>query len=229
MKRLLLNPKTYFSSIWKYLTVSCVVLEVLTILFAPVLSGDVKKMPLDQFIVRVLLGGSWEQCSNNQRSKRVASSVLVPVIASINDLTCSASKVKQTWFMVAHIIATMLVPIVDCICFLDVFITFFTGELDDNGTLLPKPFFQRWVLPGPFLQLLVNPTMASIKKITILLFAASINVGPSLCLHCILAYKVFAACIYDRVFDTILDVVEKVNKFNTDTIGQEGDDALQWG
>ena len=158
MKRMLLNPKHYFSVIWKYLAVSCVALEIMTILFAPVLSGDAKKMPLDQFIVKVLLG-SRPQCN---KSKGGAPSLFVPSIDSISDITCSASKMKQTWFVAAHVIATMLVPAVNCICFLDVFITFFTGELN-SGTLEPKPFFQRWILPGPLLQLLVNPTMASIK------------------------------------------------------------------
>ena len=223
MKRMLLNPKHYFSVIWKYLAVSCVALEIMTILFAPVLSGDAKKMPLDQFIVKVLLG-SRPQCN---KSKGGAPSLFVPSIDSISDITCSASKMKQTWFVAAHVIATMLVPAVNCICFLDVFITFFTGELN-SGTLEPKPFFQRWILPGPLLQLLVNPTMASIKMALWNAYGASIKIGPSLCLHCFLACGVFAVYLYDRLFDTILDIVTKINEFNAQTKGQDNDDALHW-
>ncbi len=223
MKRLLLNPKNYFSVIWKYVAVSCIVLEIMTILFAPVLSGDVKKMPLDQFIVKVLLG-SRPQCN---KAKRVAPSLFVPSIGSISDITCSASKVKQTWFVAAHVIATILVPVVNCICFLDVFITFFTGELSNTGTLVPKPFFQRWVLPGPVLQLFVNPTMASIKATSWNAIGASIKIGPSLCLHCFLACGVFAVYLYDGLFDTIVDVAVKINAFDAQTKGQD-DDALHW-
>eukprot|EP00984_Skeletonema_dohrnii_P006549 scaffold2351_cov84-Skeletonema_dohrnii-CCMP3373.AAC.9 len=224
MKRLLLNPKKYFSVVWKYLAVSCVALEIMTILFAPVLSGDVKKMPLDQFIVKVLLG-SRPQCNKTTRD---APSLFVPSIGSIRDITCSVSKMRQTWFVTAHVIATMLVPVVKCICFLDVFITFFTGELSNTGTLEPKPFFQRWILPGPVLQLIVNPTMASIKAAVWNAFGASIKIGPGLCLHCFLACWVFAKYLYDSLFDSILDVVEKIVEFNTQTKGQDHDEALHW-
>jgi hypothetical protein len=225
MKRLLFNPKNYFSVIWKYVAVSSVALEIMTILFAPVLSGDVKKMPLDQFIVKVLLG-SRPQC--NKAAKIVATSLLIPSIGSISDITCSASKVKQIWFVAAHVIATILVPVVNCVCFLDVFITFFTGELSNNGTLEPKPFFQRWVLPGPVLQIFVNPTMASIKMAMWNAVGASIKIGPGLCLHCLLTCGVFAVYLYDRLFDTILDFVVKINEFNAQTKGQDDDDALHW-
>ncbi|KAL3943741.1 MAG: hypothetical protein SGBAC_002164 [Bacillariaceae sp.] len=54
--------------------------------------------------------------------------------------------------------------IVGLICFMDVFITFFIGEFDsDNGTLVPKPFFKRWIVPGIALQLLVNPQMEEVS------------------------------------------------------------------
>ena len=224
MKRLLLNPKNYFSVIWKYLTVSCVALEIMTILFAPVLSGDVKKMPLDQFIVKVLLG-SRPQCN---KSARNAPSLFVPSIGSIGDITCSGSKTKQVWIVTAHVIATMIVPAVNCICFLDVFITFFTGELSSTGTLQPKPVFQRWVLPGPVLQLIVNPTMSSIKTAVLNALGASIKIGPSLCLHCFLSCGVHAVYLYDIMFDSILDFVEKINEINTKTKGQDDDEHLHW-
>lgn len=49
--------------------------------------------------------------------------------------------------------------------FLDVFITFFTGEFhQESGALIPKPFFQRWILPGLVLQLLVNPYMKAVSE-----------------------------------------------------------------
>lgn len=210
MKRLLLNPKNYFSVMWKYLAVTCVALEIMTILFAPALSGEVKKMPLDQFVVKVLIG-SRPQCNKRERD---APSLFVPSISSISDITCTGSKMRQIWFVTVHVIATILVPAVNCICFLDVFVTFFTGELSSTGTLEPKPFVQRWVLPGPVLQLIVNPTMSSIKTAVFNALDASIKIGPSLCLHCFLACIVYAVHLYDRMFDIILDVVERINEFN---------------
>jgi hypothetical protein len=65
------------------------------------------------------------------------------------------------------------------ICFLDVFVTFFTGEYDtETGSLMPKPWFARWIVPGLVLQLLVNPRMEELSDLcrTALQFAS--DVGP---------------------------------------------------
>lgn len=52
-----------------------------------------------------------------------------------------------------------VVSVVGIIRFLDIFVTFFTGELDRRtGFLKPKPFFTRWILPGLLLQTMVNPS-----------------------------------------------------------------------
>ena len=54
--------------------------------------------------------------------------------------------------------------LVGVICFLDVPVTFFIGEIHpENGVLVPKPFFSRWIIPGLLLQLLVNPKMAVVS------------------------------------------------------------------
>eukprot|EP00980_Cylindrotheca_fusiformis_P005739 scaffold1194_cov127-Cylindrotheca_fusiformis.AAC.16 len=55
--------------------------------------------------------------------------------------------------------------LVGIICFMDVFVTFFTGEFHpDNGTLIPKPFFKRWIIPGLVFQLLVNPQLGNVAS-----------------------------------------------------------------
>ncbi|KAL3941758.1 MAG: hypothetical protein SGBAC_003937 [Bacillariaceae sp.] len=48
---------------------------------------------------------------------------------------------------------------IDVVCFLDIFVWFFTGELDDNGVIVPKPFFYRCILPGTLVQVLDHPTL----------------------------------------------------------------------
>jgi len=63
--------------------------------------------------------------------------------------------------------------------FLDVFITFFTGEFHPaNGVLVPKPFFVRWILPGLVLQLAVNPYMKTVAGWTSDLFRSVLKLGP---------------------------------------------------
>lgn len=48
---------------------------------------------------------------------------------------------------------------IDMVCFLDIFVWFFTGELDVNGVIVPKPFFYRCILPGTLVQVLDHPTL----------------------------------------------------------------------
>jgi hypothetical protein len=52
--------------------------------------------------------------------------------------------------------------IVGIICYMDVFIFFFTGDIHpETGVKIPKPFFTRWIFPGLLFQCLVNPVMGS--------------------------------------------------------------------
>jgi len=171
-KRLLLSPNTSFVVAWKYITVTCAALEISQIIFAPILSGgDLKKMKLDTFILKVL---------------KVSSS--------------------------SHILATAMVPVVNAIFFLDVFITFFTGELaSSTGTLIPKPFFTRYIVPGIVLQLIVNPTMIEISQMVKQMIVHAIHIGPSLCFHLLLAVIPFVTCCYDLLLDLIFDFVEQQN------------------
>mmetsp|Transcript_4344 Transcript_4344/g.7263 ORF Transcript_4344/g.7263 Transcript_4344/m.7263 type:complete len:767 (-) Transcript_4344:33-2333(-) len=68
---------------------------------------------------------------------------------------------------------------VGLVCFLDVFVTFFTGELNpENGNLIPKPFVSRWLIPGIILQLLVNPQMETVSKYVGAFLDYTHQVGP---------------------------------------------------
>eukprot|EP00591_Stephanopyxis_turris_P007121 CAMPEP_0195531780 /NCGR_PEP_ID=MMETSP0794_2-20130614/36311_1 /TAXON_ID=515487 /ORGANISM="Stephanopyxis turris, Strain CCMP 815" /LENGTH=186 /DNA_ID=CAMNT_0040663705 /DNA_START=201 /DNA_END=761 /DNA_ORIENTATION=+ len=48
---------------------------------------------------------------------------------------------------------------INIVCFLDIFVWFFTGELDLGGVVVPKPFFARCILPGTLVQVLDHPTL----------------------------------------------------------------------
>ena len=47
---------------------------------------------------------------------------------------------------------------IDLVGFLDIFVWFYTGELDETGLVVPKPFFYRCILPGTLTQVLDHPT-----------------------------------------------------------------------
>ena len=52
-------------------------------------------------------------------------------------------------------------------------------EIDEEtGSLVPKPFFQRWIMPGLALQLVVNPKMASASKWFGKMFTIVMLIGP---------------------------------------------------
>lgn len=64
--------------------------------------------------------------------------------------------------------------------FWDVFITFFTGELDENsGCLKPPGFFTRYIFPGILFQCIVNPQMETTAKIIQWIIRMTIILGPS--------------------------------------------------
>ena len=71
------------------------------------------------------------------------------------------------------------IVILSFVCFLDVFVTFFTGEIHAlTGELIPKPFVSRWVFPGLVLQLLVNPQLASLANGVAAFWNTVLDVGP---------------------------------------------------
>jgi hypothetical protein len=62
---------------------------------------------------------------------------------------------------------------------LDIFITFFTGDFHPvTEVLIPKPFFNRWILPGLVLQLLANPFMEGALEFLYDLVAIIVDLGP---------------------------------------------------
>jgi hypothetical protein len=211
-KRLLLSPRTNFAVLWKYVTISCAIIEISQFIFAPSLVGEMKKMSLDVFLGKVIMNG--RQGYNS--------------IFYYND---------NVIIVVSHIVIATLVATINTITFLDVFITFFTGEIiaqtststannftviqpsSSSIVLVPKSFFTRWVIPGIGLQLIVNPTMSLFSSWVKYLFVHvivmqnhhGIVVGPSLLLHLLLSIMPFVIVIYDRILDVIFDFVERQN------------------
>lgn len=51
---------------------------------------------------------------------------------------------------------------IDIVGFLDIFVWYFTGELDSDGLVVPKAFFPRCILPGTLVQVLDHPTLPQV-------------------------------------------------------------------
>lgn len=162
-------------------------------------------MPLEHFLLRVFKLPR-HPCED---TKKIAPtpSLYIPVIKNIDKVTCSTSPWIQSWHVAARIIAIYLVPIVNTIFFLDVFLTFFTGELTSSGTLVPKPFFTRYIFPGVGLQLVVNPTMIQMRRLAQQIIESVIYVGPSLFFHLLLVSIPFMMSCRDCLLDVVLDLL----------------------
>jgi hypothetical protein len=205
-KRLLLSPKTSFAVGWKYLTIACAAIEISQFALAPALSGELKKMPLDSFLLRAM-GASPRRC---QGPPPPPLTFLPP--ATTCGVPASAGGRARTVF--ARAVAAVLAPAVNAIVFLDVFVTFFTGELSASagGALAPKPFVARWIFPGVGLQLVVNPTMVEMGKLVKSAIVRAARVGPSLSFHLLVSFMPLGAYCCDRAMDVIFDFVERQNK-----------------
>jgi len=56
-------------------------------------------------------------------------------------------------------IASMSEMTIAAICFVDIFVWFFTGELDPSGEIVAKRFVARYIAPGMLVQVLDHPTV----------------------------------------------------------------------
>ena len=226
-EKLLLRPNTTFAVTWKVLFVVCVVFEIGQLAFLPCLiklKGQKTAIPMNisavlhtSFVPKPVT--EWAACSDIHNVKTEASPRW-KIIRAIKKLRHqrkheSINERVKPWFCkvpystaqiafvrVLHVLVTDFLVLVGIICFLDVFITFFTGELSDkNGVLIPKPFMQRWILPGIVLQLLVNPQMESVGKGVIRAFSFVSNFGPDRVWR-------WTTVLFFPVVKVIVDVIE---------------------
>jgi len=196
-KKLLMRPNTRFAFIWKILFITCVILEIAQLAAAPMLQQYKDKttnelMHPHQVIEQKLVPSpieEWEACFpkfkpeapktgfakifENLKISKKEEEQAIPWYCNTPYPEAHAAYAKGLKFMI-----TEFLVFVGFVCFLDVFVTFFTGELDDEGFLNPKPFFARWILPGLVLQLLVNPQMVNVSQWVATTMKYTASVGP---------------------------------------------------
>ena len=214
-KRLLLRPNTTFAVVWKVLFVICVILEITQLALQPKLKQYKDKetgqpMDLGEIMVMKYVPSpvpEWKECApwliDEEEEEKERSR---PVFGALKKERRRREETEKPrpWYcqepyvtaqsIYINILRFILLEtsvIVGIVCFMDVFVTFFTGEFDpDTGLLVPKPLFQRWIIPGLVLQLLVNPKMETTSHYVGLLLNGIVRVGP------IRAYRWTAALFY---------------------------------
>jgi hypothetical protein len=196
-RRILLRPNTKFSVTWKVLFVISVSIEITFLSLKPYiertfLSQTHNPITIESAVATMVIPDPFyfsPRC--NYRTGEARKYVTkkkkkkLPIIPEKGPLSPWYCHEPWLFLQVAYIrIMSLLIhetdKLISAICFLDVFITFFTGEIDEaTGVLKPKSFFTRWVFPGLVLQFLVNPKMVdvalSIKRLSVSVY----RIGPS--------------------------------------------------
>ena len=194
-KKLLLRPNTTFAVTWKFLFVLCVLYEIAMKALSHKLKHykdektgeplDLSRI-LEQKLVPYPIT-EWEECAPwLDESKPSFFQTLLRTKANSNVLErcpwyCQepAIMVQSAYILLLRFFLSSAPLVLGTICFLDVFVTFFTGEIhSENGLLMPKPFVKRWLLPGLVLQLLVNPQMETTSKYVGKMLTSINHVGP---------------------------------------------------
>ena len=205
-RKMLLRPNTKFSVYWKCITVACVFLEVLQTVLSPKMLGQ-RYFVISSLHNAVLLRGMTGKCIEDKRIRREIANKVINV-------TCLSSPtqahiVVRLWLGFVHYFSSIVTCVIGSVCFLDVFVSFWTGEVH-NATrkLVVKPFFQRWIVPGVALQLVVNPTMTHAVTLLHKVFRALNAVGFSrvLCIAMVLWSPVciFADTAATRVWEMMM-------------------------
>lgn len=201
-EKMLLRPNTSFAVTWKVLFVICVVFEITQLVLKPKLEKYVdedtgKRLDIGKILDRKLVPTpitEWEECAawliDDEQFEKETKGFLKKMRRRMKEK--KAKKLHRPWFCkepfvttqalyidVLRFMLTETLLIIAIVCYLDVFVTFFTGVFDsETGVLEPKPWFVRWILPGLALQLLVNPRMETTAEYVFQLLSDAWTIGP---------------------------------------------------
>ena len=219
----LFKPNTTFAVGWKALTVTCLIFELIQLLFSSSLE-QIENRTIDKLISQASLCNT--SSPSSQQVTQLATKLIIPVknhffklvlqkdiLSNSPQAICAAVPLWTRIISVfINIITRLMITIVRVVSFIDVFVTFFTGEIDErSGALVPKPFFTRWFIPGVGLQLLVNPTMKGFRFVIQQLYQFCCDVGASRVFHAAIAVHPFISIVFHELLFCIASFVNRQN------------------
>jgi hypothetical protein len=139
---LLISPHSRFSVAWRLTVTNCLLVEMFRLSASWRLTGTFR-LGLSQ-----ILG---QEEPHHAEFKRRLADILPWFAVAPSSRWLSAAVFLQ--------LTHGLESLIDIVSFLDIFIWFFTGDLDSNGLVVPKSFFSRCILPGTLVQVLDHPTL----------------------------------------------------------------------
>ncbi|CAB9529725.1 expressed unknown protein [Seminavis robusta] len=196
-RRLLIKPDTRFAVTWRVIFCVCVVCEISMLVCNPLLKKykDHSGNPLTvqnqvkEFLIPLPVS-ELKECSCEPHSRiggwgdklkhRFLHDEEPPHCDELPWYCLHPYSTARAWYSNAlEFLIDEFLLVIGLVMFWDVPISFFTGDYDkDSGSLIPKHWFPRWVLPGLVLQFIVNPHMKATGKLVGRLFGKTFELGP---------------------------------------------------
>mmetsp|Transcript_15096 Transcript_15096/g.37201 ORF Transcript_15096/g.37201 Transcript_15096/m.37201 type:complete len:942 (-) Transcript_15096:1725-4550(-) len=162
---LLLSPRSRFSVVWRITVTNCLLLELSRLAISWNLTKTFR-MSITQIISQLTVHCDRPKDTQNHFrfiTDRVddihkAMSNAIPLIPRPQEkwLLCVPTSFSARTFL---FFGYWLESFIDVVSFVDIFIWFFTGSLDERGVIVPKGFLYRCIIPGTLTQFLDHPTL----------------------------------------------------------------------
>mmetsp|Transcript_28281 Transcript_28281/g.41781 ORF Transcript_28281/g.41781 Transcript_28281/m.41781 type:complete len:590 (+) Transcript_28281:95-1864(+) len=150
----LIVPNNGFTVIWRVVISSSLMLELFRLLASWRQKGDFSQ-PLPE-VLQALMPRSFGNLIESNATI-YSSSLFTKTLGALQFLEVSDLLSKMLFRA-----GIILQHIIDMVCFLDIFVWYYTGLLEPDGIVVAKPFFSRSILPGTLSQVLDHPTLPSI-------------------------------------------------------------------
>jgi hypothetical protein len=185
---LLIPPNVLFSIVWRCLAIFCVIIEVSNLVLIPRAqrTGHISLYDLTRsiWIPRQQRTICQQQEQESRNLWKIVPSWLMyfrldrPTSHSVPQCTeADMYALSDVMIGILQRFNHSLHPLIAFVSFADVFITFFTGEID-GATLRSKPLISRWIFPGLLLQVFVNPTLKYIRILLYHMIQFLVRFGP---------------------------------------------------
>ena len=160
----LISPQTRFSVGWRMI-VTCALLTELCRLYVSYQLSRTFQISITDMI-RSLLSDCDEEMRERFRRMSSENGTIRILLRNLLRLPMRSGKKMAQKCLTSNPLSNLLLTLgqiteytIDIVCFIDIFVWFFTGELDADGVVVPKPFFTRCILPGTMIQVLDHPTL----------------------------------------------------------------------
>jgi hypothetical protein len=246
----LLSPRSRFSIIWRLTVTNVLLLEIVRLVLSYHLSDGTFQLGIRHMIRQTL----YIHCQKQPRAKdkfwqdkfaaighvvndirrNIAKAIPIlptPPLLAIQQELCvpssrSARYVLQLGGAVEHFI--------DLVSFLDIFLWFYTGDIDDEtGLVVPKPFITRMIIPGTLVQVLDHPTLPELLPSLLrhildfcraIGYARAIRWMLAIVPCCAMAVRPIKSYVFDQTVDTSRGIMSYV-----DSLGMLGPSTTTGG